>query len=198
MTQDLIDYSDIENGKSGEFKLPPEKAVMENLTPEQRKMYESFRPPDFNTPFAWAQAPRRMGADKNDDYVYVGDSFGGTLAKINIHTKETKLIPLPNPEADQPYQVAVDKGHHVIAGNSNNIHHRFPRAVFAQRARQNIGEPGAPIINLNPGFLFKGGFDRVQRKDLHGGVEDDFAAFLLCRFDQLGVLGKGRIMRREK
>jgi streptogramin lyase len=86
---------------------------MKNLTPEQRKMYESFRPPDFNTPFAWAQGPRRMGADKNGDYVYVGDSFGGTLAKINIHTKETKLIPLPNPEADQPYQVAVDKGHNV-------------------------------------------------------------------------------------
>jgi len=113
MTQDLIDYSDIKTGKSGEFEIPPEKSVMDNLTLEQKKMYESFRPPDFNTPFAWAQGPRRMGADKNGDYVYVGDSFGGTLAKINIHTKETKLIPLPNPEADQPYQVAVDKGHNV-------------------------------------------------------------------------------------
>ncbi|HMJ63592.1 MAG TPA: carboxypeptidase regulatory-like domain-containing protein, partial [Bryobacteraceae bacterium] len=104
MAQDLIDYSDIKTGKSAEFKLSPEKAVMENLSPEQRKMYETFQPPDFNTPFAWAQAPRRMGADKNGDYVYVGNSFGGTLAKINIHTKETTLVPLPNPEAHQPYQ----------------------------------------------------------------------------------------------
>ena len=86
---------------------------MENLTPEQMKMYETFQPPDFNTPFAWAQAPRRMGADKNGDYVYVGNSFGGTLAKINIHTKETTLIPLPNPEAHQPYQIGVDKEHNV-------------------------------------------------------------------------------------
>src|SRR5499433_3424272 len=113
MSQDLIDYSDIKTGKSGEFKLPPEKAVMDSLTPEQRKMYETFQPPDFNTPFAWAQAPRRMGADKNGDYVYVGNSFGGTLAKINIFTKEATLVPLPNPEAHQPYQIGVDKGHNV-------------------------------------------------------------------------------------
>ena len=113
MSQDLIDYGDIKTGKSVEFKLPPEKAVMDNLTAEQKKMYETFQPPDFNTPFAWAQAPRRMGADKNGDYVYVGNSFGGTLAKINIHTKETTLVPLPNPEAHQPYQIGVDKGHNV-------------------------------------------------------------------------------------
>jgi streptogramin lyase len=113
MAQDLIDYSDIKTGKSGEFKLAPEKAVMDSLTLEQRKMYETFQPPDFNTPFAWAQAPRRMGADKNGDYVYVGNSFGGTLAKINILTKDTTLVPLPNPEAHQPYQIGVDKGHNV-------------------------------------------------------------------------------------
>ena len=113
MAQDLIDYSDIKTGKTAEFKLPPEKAAMENLTAEQKKFYENFQPPDFNTPFAWAQAPRRMGADKNGDYVYVGNSFGGTLAKINIHTKEATLVPLPNPEAHQPYQIAVDKDHGV-------------------------------------------------------------------------------------
>ncbi len=113
MAQDLIDYSDIKTGKSAEFKLPPEKKVMENLTAEQKKMYETFQPPDFNTPFAWAQAPRRMGADKNSDFVYVGNSFGGTLAKINIVTKESTLVPLPNPETDQPYQIAVDKNHGV-------------------------------------------------------------------------------------
>ena len=113
MSQDLVDYSDLKTGKSGEFKLAPEKAVLANLTPEQKKMYETFQPPDFNTPFAWAQAPRRMGADKNGDYVYVGNSFGGTLAKINILTRETTLVALPNPETDQPYQIGVDKDHNV-------------------------------------------------------------------------------------
>ena len=113
MSQDLVDYSDIKTGKTGEFKLTPEKPVLESLTDAQRKMYETFQPPDFNTPFAWAQAPRRMGADKHGDYVWVGNSFGGTMAKININTKETTLIPLPNPEAHQPYQVSVDKDHNV-------------------------------------------------------------------------------------
>src|SRR3954471_11770691 len=112
MSQDLVDYSDINTGKSGEFRLPPDKQVMDNLTPQQRALYEDFEP-DFNNPFAWAQAARRMGADKNDDYVWVGNSFGGTLAKINIHTKETTLVSLPDPEAHQPYQVTVDKSHNV-------------------------------------------------------------------------------------
>jgi streptogramin lyase len=113
MTHDLVDYSDIKTGKTGELRLPPEKAVMDSLTDSQRKFYDSFQVPDFNAPFPWAQSPRRMGADKNGDYVYTGNSFGGTLAKINIHTKETTLIPLPNPESDQPYQVAVDTSHNV-------------------------------------------------------------------------------------
>jgi streptogramin lyase len=114
MKHDLIDYSDITTGKSAEFRLPPDKAAMDTLTPAQTKMYdETFVPPDFNTPFAWAQAPRRMGADKNGDFVWIGDSFGGNLAKINIHTKETVLVPLPNPDSQQPYEVAVDKDHNA-------------------------------------------------------------------------------------
>jgi len=113
MTEDLIDFGDAKSGKTSEFRLPPEKAAMDNLSAEQRKFYETFQPPDFNAPYPWAQAPRRMGADKQGDFVYTGNSFGGTLAKINIHTKETTLVPLPNPESDQPYQVAVDTSHNA-------------------------------------------------------------------------------------
>ena len=108
-----MDYSDIATGKTGELKMPPEQAVMESLTPEQRKFYETFVAPDFNTPFAWAQGPRRLGADKNGDYVWVGNSFGGTLGRIDIRTKEVKLVPLPNPEAHQPYQIQVNSKHNV-------------------------------------------------------------------------------------
>jgi streptogramin lyase len=113
MTEDKVDYGDVKTGKTGELRLPPEKSAMDSLTPAQRQFYDGFQPPDFNAPYAWAQAPRRMGADRNGDYVYTGNSFGGTLARINIHSKETTLIPLPNPEADQPYQVAVDNNHNV-------------------------------------------------------------------------------------
>jgi streptogramin lyase len=113
MQQDLIDYADLKTGQVGEFKLPPDKSAMDSLSSEQAKMYETFVPPDFNTPFAWAQAPRRMGADKKGDFVWIGNSFGGNLAKVNIFTKETTLVPLPNPESQQPYEVAVDKDHNA-------------------------------------------------------------------------------------
>jgi streptogramin lyase len=113
MTEDLVDFGDAKTGKVSEFRLPPDKSAMDALSPDQRKFYDTFQPPDFNSPYAWAQAPRRMGADKNGDYVFTGNSFGGTLAKINIHTKETTLVPLPDPESQQPYQVAVDSNHQV-------------------------------------------------------------------------------------
>jgi hypothetical protein len=113
MTQDLVNYSDVSTGKSFEFQLPPEQAVVENLTPQQAAMYQTFVPPDFNTPFAWAQGARRMGADKNGNYVWIGNSFGGNLARVEINTKAVTLVPLPNPEAHQPYQISVDKNHNV-------------------------------------------------------------------------------------
>jgi virginiamycin B lyase len=113
MKIDLVVKGDATTGQASEFKLPPEKAAMDTVSPEQAKMYENFQPPDFNTPFPWAQGPRRLGTDKNGDFVWVGDSFGGTLAKINIGTNEMSLVPLPSPEAQQPYQVAVDKNHNV-------------------------------------------------------------------------------------
>ena len=113
MQQDLIDFSDINTGKTGEIGMPVDKDAMASLSPEQAKMYETFVPPDFNTPFAWGQSPRRMGADKNGDFVWIGDSFGGNLAKVNIHSKEMTIVPLPDPASQQPYEVAIDKGHNV-------------------------------------------------------------------------------------
>ncbi len=113
MTQDLVDYSDLATGKSAELKLPPDNGEAELLTAAERKLYDTFQPPDFNTPFPWAQGPRRMGADKDGDAVWIGDSFGGNLARIDIRSKAVTLVPLPRPEAEQPYQVAVDKDHNV-------------------------------------------------------------------------------------
>ncbi len=113
MKIDLVVKGDATTGQSIELKLPPEKAAMDTVSPEQAKMYETFNPPDFNTPYPWSQGPRRLGADKNGDFVWVGDSFGGTLAKIDINNNAVTMVPLPNPEAQQPYEVAVDKDHNV-------------------------------------------------------------------------------------
>ena len=87
---------------------------MENLTPEQMKMYETSQPPDFNTPFAWAR--RRRGAWVPTRTATMSTSATRSAARslksIFTHS-ETALIPLPNPEAHQPYQIGVDKEHNV-------------------------------------------------------------------------------------
>jgi virginiamycin B lyase len=113
MKIDKVVKGDAATGKVSELTVPEEKAAKATVSPEQAKFYETFSPPDFNTPYPWSQGPRRLGADKNGDFVWIGNSFGGTLAKINVNTSETTLVPLPNPEAQQPYQVAVDAGHNV-------------------------------------------------------------------------------------
>ncbi len=68
---------------------------------------------DWNSAMPWAQGPRRLGADKNGDDVWVCDWWGGNLARIDIHTGKATLIPLPRPDALQPYHATVDSHHNV-------------------------------------------------------------------------------------
>ena len=50
-----------------------------------------------------------MGTDKADDVLWVGNSWGANLARINTKTNETTYVPLPN--GQQPYHVHVDQQH---------------------------------------------------------------------------------------
>jgi streptogramin lyase len=109
MAIDTVGVGDGKYGTAKELKLPPVAAVRDRLTPEQIAFYDKVGAPDFSNPVPFAQGPRRMGTDKNDDILYVGNSWAGTLSKINTHTQETTTIPLP--PNTKPYQVAVD-GHH--------------------------------------------------------------------------------------
>jgi streptogramin lyase len=53
-----------------------------------------------------------MGTDKNGDVLWVGDSWGSSLARINTKTNETTIIPMPD-KAMQPYHIVVDSKHNV-------------------------------------------------------------------------------------
>jgi streptogramin lyase len=113
MTLDIVSKGDIKTGKVTDLKLPPVKAEMDRIAdPELVKFYEGFAPPDFNTPVPWAQGPRRMGADKNADVVWVGTSWGSSLVRIDTKTMESKVIPLPY-QGMSPYQINVDKNHNL-------------------------------------------------------------------------------------
>jgi streptogramin lyase len=116
MAFDTIGKGNVDTGKATEVKLPELKSEMDRITPEARAVYDNYDNLDFGNPLPWSQGPRRMGTDKNADVLWVGNSWGGSLARINTKTLETTLVPLPDPISMQPYHIAVDQ-HHNVWGN---------------------------------------------------------------------------------
>ncbi len=113
MIIDTINKGDVTTGKSIELKLPRLAVDKDLIGDEDRKFYESFTSPDFNAPVPWSQGPRRMGTDKNADVLWVGNSWGNSIAKINTRTMETSFVTLPGPGVMQAYHVAVDGKHNA-------------------------------------------------------------------------------------
>jgi streptogramin lyase len=111
MAMDTVGVGDGKYGTASELKLPPVAAVRDRLSPQDIAFYESNGAPDFSNPAPYAQGPRRMGTDKHDDVLYVGNSWAGTLAKINTRTQKTTTIPLP--PLRKPYHIAVDAQHNA-------------------------------------------------------------------------------------
>ena len=111
MVLDTVGVGNGASGKASEIKLSPVKSQADILTTEERKFYETYSQPDFNSPLPWAQGPRRMGTDKNGDVLWVGNSWGANLARIDTKTHETTYVPLP--AGQQPYHVAVDSSHNA-------------------------------------------------------------------------------------
>ena len=112
MAMDTIGTVDARTGDVFEIKLPPVKAEVDRLTPEERAFYEGFNDLGFSSPVPWSQGPRRMGTDKNADVLWVGNSWGSSLARINTKTRETTIVPLPD-RTLQPYHIAVDSRHNA-------------------------------------------------------------------------------------
>jgi virginiamycin B lyase len=112
MAMDTVGRGDPATGAITEVKLPAVKQAMDQIKPEDRAFYENFNELSFNTPVPWSQGPRRMGTDKNADVLWVGNSWGSTLARINTKTLDTTIIPFPD-KTMQPYHIAVDNNHNV-------------------------------------------------------------------------------------
>jgi streptogramin lyase len=112
MNMDTIGKTDIKSGKVTQIKLPPVPGQMDLATDEERKVYAAAGS-TWNTAMPWAEGPRRMGADKNGHVVWVCDWWGGSLAKIDTRSLKVTMIPLPRPDALQPYQAQVDSNHNV-------------------------------------------------------------------------------------
>jgi virginiamycin B lyase len=111
MKLDIIGRADPVTGKVTEIKLPPVEAELKLANADEKKFYETFEQPDYNAPLPWSQGPRRMGTDKNADVLWVGDSWGHNLARIDTKTGDLSFVPLPN--GMQPYHIAVDSKHNA-------------------------------------------------------------------------------------
>ena len=114
MAFDTIGKADMATGKVSEVKLPELKAELDRASPSDRTFYENYNERSNGRPLPWSQGPRRMGTDKNGDVLWVGNSWGSTLARIDTRTLEAKIIPFPSPTM-QPYHIAVDQNHNVWA-----------------------------------------------------------------------------------
>jgi streptogramin lyase len=112
MAFDTIGKADMTTGKVTEIALPSLKNELDRASPSDRQFYENFDDRTNGKPLPWSQGPRRMGTDKNGDVLWVGNSWGSTLARIDTKTLETKIIPFPSTTM-QPYHIDVDKNHNV-------------------------------------------------------------------------------------
>jgi streptogramin lyase len=112
MGWDTIGKADTATGTTTEIKLPEVKSEMDRLTPAQLAAYEKVTDLSNGNPLPWGQGPRRMGTDKNADVLWVGNSWGGSFARIDTKTNETTIVPFPD-KAMQAYHIHVDSKHNV-------------------------------------------------------------------------------------
>jgi streptogramin lyase len=112
MALDTVGHGDGTSGKVSEVRLPAVKESMDRVSPQAREFYDNYNELSFNTPLPWSEGPRRMGTDKNGDVLWVGNSWGSSLARIDTKTMQTTIVPFPDP-AYQPYHIAVDQNHNV-------------------------------------------------------------------------------------
>lgn len=116
---DRVNRADIETGKTQEFHEPPRAARADGtLTEDDKKLYElaGVELTDFGA--WWSQGPRRMGADRAGDFIWVCDYWGGNLARYDIHTLKSTFYKYPTPES-APYDAVVDRNHNVWVNLTN-------------------------------------------------------------------------------
>lgn len=123
-TRDVVGHADTKTGKTYEIPMmPPDAATPESfMTDADREFYYNQGARRFmgGGPYTpGAQAPRRMGADKNGDVIWVSNWWGGNLGEIDIRTREVTYHPLPF-KGMHPYSAKVDNNHMVYTNVSSD------------------------------------------------------------------------------
>ena len=107
MAIDIVGRSDITTGTSSEVRLTSAPGKREYTTGADRAFYETAQS-SWSTTFPWSQGPRRLGADRVGDSVWVANSHGDSMVEIDIKTNQTTYHPPPTPYSSI-YDTVVDK-----------------------------------------------------------------------------------------
>ncbi len=112
MAMDTVYHADALSGVVTPIKIPDVQTPP--IPDADRKFYESMSDLGFNAPMPWSAGPRRMGTDKNGDVLWVGNSWGASLARIDTKTKQVEIVPFPD-KTMQGYHATIDDQHNVWA-----------------------------------------------------------------------------------
>jgi streptogramin lyase len=112
---DILSRSDGKTAKSVEFRLPPVKEQMAIFNAADQKFYDDFAPHEIGTPMPWSQGPRRIGMDRSNGVLWIANSWGGSLTRVDTKTGDMSFIPFPNPAGNMPYHAMADSKHNVWA-----------------------------------------------------------------------------------
>jgi virginiamycin B lyase len=112
MAMDTVYKADASTDKITAIKIPDAK--MPKLSAEDRAFYETVSDLNFSNPLPWSPGPRRGAVDKTRGVLWVGNSWGASLARIDTHTNKVTTVPMPEPTM-QAYHAVIDSKHRVWA-----------------------------------------------------------------------------------
>ena len=111
-TRDAVVKGDPGTGRTYEVAMRPPWVNAEDVTTAaDREWYASMGVMtwgNINT-VPYGQQPRRLGADKRGDSVWVPNNVGNNVARINLHSLDVKYYPVEG----NPYFVTVDRESNV-------------------------------------------------------------------------------------
>ena len=90
--------------RSAEWTLPPVVDQIKLATPDDIRFYDTYAPTDIGTPFPWSQgsAPDRAAWTALAGVLWVANSWGGSLIRVDTASGDMTFVPLPNPATQQP------------------------------------------------------------------------------------------------
>lgn len=119
-SQIAIDKMGVVDSRTGDVtEVPLTPYTSSDFTREDVEVATRVGSWDWNAALTQT-GPRRMGADRHGDFVWVGLFWTGGLAKLDARTKTlAKQYDVPNGHWIHPYKVLVDKNHMVWFSNAN-------------------------------------------------------------------------------